>query len=170
MNLYNITVPTFDKLLANLDRWIEKATEFAKAKKFEPNDLLTARLAPDQYPLVRQIQSVCDQAKFACARVTGKEAPSHPDTETTFDELRARIRSVREYVNGYKPADFEGAETRKIALPWMPGKVLLGKDYVLDLSIPNFYFHFVTAYAILRHNGVDLGKMDFMGSLPLQDA
>jgi hypothetical protein len=170
MNLYTLTVPQFDKSLGNLDRWIEKAIEFAKAKKFEPNDLLSARLAPDQFPLVRQIQAVCDQAKFVCARTTGKEAPSHPDTEKTFDELRARLRSVREYIKGFKPADFEGAETRKITLPWMPGKALLGQDYVVEFSMANYYFHLVTTYAILRHNGVDLGKLDYLGSLPFQDA
>jgi hypothetical protein len=170
MNLYTLTVPQFDKALQNLDRWIEKTQEFAKAKKFDANDLLVARLAPDQFPLVKQIQSVCDQAKFVCARVAAKEAPSHPDNEKTWDELRTRIRSVREYLTGFKPADFEGAETRIIALPWMPGKVLTGQDYVVEFSIWNFSFHLVTAYAILRHNGVDLGKMDFLGSLPFRDA
>lgn len=170
MNLYSLTVPHFDKSLQNLDRWIEKTLEYAKTKKFDANDLLSARLAPDQLPLGRQIMSVCDQAKFVCARTTGKEAPKHPDTEKTWEELRTRIRSVREYIGTFKPADFEGAETRHVVLPWMAGKVLLGKDYAIEFGLANFGFHLVTAYSILRHNGVDLGKIDFIGGLPLVEA
>ena len=168
--LHQLTVPYFDKTLQNLERWIDKAHDFATAKKFDPNTLLSARLAPDQFPLVGQIQIACDNAKFVCARLAGKQAPSHPDTEKTWDELRARIRAVREYVNGFKPADFEGGETRTISLPWVPGKVLSGSDYVLEFALPNYGFHLVTAYSILRHNGVELGKMDFIGSLPFRDA
>ena len=104
------------------------------------------------------------------SRLTGKEAPAHPDNEKTIDELRTRIRSVLEYIRGYKPADFEGAEARLITLPWMPGKVLTGSDYVVDFALANFFFHYTTAYAILRHNGVELGKPDFIGSLPFKDA
>lgn len=170
MSLYHFTVPQFEKTLQNVERWIDKTIEHAKTQKFEANDLLTARLAPNQFPLVRQIQSLCDHAKFATARLSGKEAPSHPDTEKTWDELRVRIRSVREWVSQTKPNDFEGADTRAITLPWMPGKSLLGRDYAIELAVPNFYFHVTTAYAILRHNGVDLGKIDFIGSLPLRDA
>lgn len=170
MNVYDLTVPQFDKSLQNLERFIDKAHEFAAAKKFDPNTLLTARLAPDQFPLVRQVQSVCDQAKLVCARVTGKEPPVHPDTETTWDELRTRIHAVREYLKGYTPADFEGVERRKLALPWMKGKALTGKDYVIQFGLPNFAFHYSMTYALLRHNGVDLGKMDFIGGLPFEDA
>lgn len=170
MSLYDLTIPHFDKSLQNMERWIDKAIEFAKTKKFEPNDLLTARLAPDQFPLGRQVMAACDQAKFVPARITGKDAPSHPDTEKTWDELKTRIRSVREYIKSYKPADFEGAETRHVTLPWMPGKYMTGKDYVMEFALVNFGFHLVHVYAILRHNGVDLGKVDFIGSLPLHDA
>jgi hypothetical protein len=169
MSLYDLTVPQLEKSLQQLEIWIDKANEFAKTKKFEPNDLLAARLAPDQFPLARQIMSVCDGAKFICARASGKEAPVHPDTEKTWDELRTRIRAVREFVRGFKAADFEGAAERIVPLPWMPGKALTGKDYVLSLALPNFYFHLVTTYALLRHNGVDLGKMDYLGPLPLRD-
>jgi hypothetical protein len=169
MNLYTLTVPYFDKSLQNADTWIDKTLAFAKTKNFDANDLLTARLAPDQFPLVKQFQSICDQAKFICARTTGKTPPSHPDTEKTWDEIRPRIRAVREYVNTFKPSDFEGAETRMITLPWAPGKAMAGEAYVLELSLPNFGFHLVTAYSILRHNGVELGKMDFLGSIPLKD-
>ncbi len=169
MNLYDITVPVFEKSLKNLERWIDKTNDFAKAKKFDVNDLLTARLAPDQFSLVRQVQSVCDQAKFICARTTGKQAPSHPDTEKTWDELRARIHATREYLSTFKPSDFEGAETRKVTLPWMPEKHLLGKDYAVEFGLANFSFHLTMVYAILRHNGIDLGKIDFIGSLPFKD-
>jgi hypothetical protein len=124
-------------------------------------------LAPDQYPLVRQIQSVCDTAKFTPARLTGKEPPKHPDTEQTIDELRTRIRAVLELLDGFKPADFAGAETRHVELPWLQGKYLLGADYVRQLQLPNFYFHATLAYEILRHNGVPLGKTDFIGHLSL---
>lgn len=168
--IYDLTVPYFDKNLQNVERWIDKAQAFATAKKFDANTLLTARLAPDQFPLVRQIQSVCDNAKFICSRATGKQPPAHPDTEQTWDELRTRIHSVRELVNGFKPSDFEGIEDRIVTLPWMPGKALTAKDYVLAFGLPNFGFHLTTAYSILRHNGVDVGKMDFMGSLPFRDA
>jgi hypothetical protein len=119
---------------------------------------------------VRQLQVLCDNAKMVPARLSGKEAPSHPDTEKTWDELRTRIRAVTEYVKSFKPADFEGAETRHVTLPWMPGKVLTGSDYVSEFALANFFFHYTTAYSILRHNGVDVGKADFIGSLPFKDA
>ena len=170
MSPYELTVPHFEKSLQNLERWIDKALDFAKAKRFDADTLLTARLAPDQHPLVRQIQTACDNAKLVCARLTGKPVAPHPDTEQTWDEVRARIRSVREIVASFAPADFEGADTRSVSLPWLPGKVLSGKDYLLQFGLPNFGFHLVTAYAILRHNGVDLGKVDFIGSLPFRDA
>ncbi|MDB5215536.1 MAG: hypothetical protein JWO86_3463 [Myxococcaceae bacterium] len=170
MSLYHLTVPQFEKNLQNLERWFDKAADHAKARSFDVNTLLAARLAPDMMPLVRQIQVVCDNAKMAAARLTGKEAPSHPDTEKTFDELRTRIHAVLEYIRGYKPADFEGAEARLVTLPWMPGKVLTGKDYVSDFALANFFFHYTTAYDILRHNGVEVGKADFIGSLPFKDA
>ncbi|MBX3190892.1 MAG: DUF1993 domain-containing protein [Labilithrix sp.] len=170
MSLYPHTVPQFDKTLQNLERWIDKTIAHAKAHGFEANDLLTARLAPTQFTLVRQIQSVCDNAKLATARLSGKEAPSHPDTEKTWDEIRARIRSVREWLGQLAPADFEGAETRAITLPWAKEKTLSGRDYAIEFAVPNFYFHVTTAYSILRHNGVELGKIDFIGSLPFRDA
>jgi len=158
------------KLLGQLETWIEKAQAFAQTKKFEPNNLLTARLAPDQYPLVQQIRSACDAAKFAASRTAGKEAPKHPDNETTFDELRARVKSVIAYLDGFSAKDFEGAEERAIVLPFLGGKVMRGADYFGELALPNFFFHLTHAYAILRHSGVDLGKMDYTGSLTLRDA
>ncbi len=170
VGIYELTVPYLDKYLQNLERWIDKTTAFAATKKFDANTLLTARLAPDQIPLGRQVMIVCDNAKFVCARAAGKQAPTHPDTEQTWDELRTRIRSVREYVNSFKPEDFDGIESRTVTLPFVPDKVLGAKDYVVQFGLPNFGFHLVTTYSILRHNGVDLGKIDFIGSLPFRDA
>jgi hypothetical protein len=167
--LYEATVPQFRKMLSNADKWIDKAVDHAKKKSFDPNVFVTSRLAPDQYPLVRQIQSMCDGAKFACARLSAKEAPKHPDTEQTIDELKARIKTVLAYLETFKAEDFANAETRLIDLPFLEGKSLTGTDYINEMVIPNFYFHVVTTYAILRHNGVDLGKMDFIGSLRLKD-
>lgn len=169
MSLYEASVPQLKKMLNNLDKWLEAAVAFAQKKSFDPNTLLAARLAPDQYPLTRQVQSACDSAKFAAARLTGKEPPKHPDTEQTMDELRARVRTVVTYLEGFKPADFEGAEKRHVDLPFMEGKMMLGSDYLCEMALPNFYFHVTTAYSILRHNGVDLGKRDFMGSLNVKD-
>jgi hypothetical protein len=155
-------------MLSNLDRWLGSAVEHAKTKGFEPNVLAGARLAIDQYPLVRQVQSACDSAKFTAARLSGKDAPSHPDDEQTIDELRARVAKVTTYLDSFSEADFVGAETRKVALPFLPGgnKGALGIHYLVTFAQPNFYFHLTHAYAILRHNGVGLGKMDFIGTLP----
>ncbi len=170
MSFYQATVPQLKKMLNNLDKWLDAAVAHAKAKSFDPSVLLTARLAPDQYSLTRQIQACCDGAKFTSARLAGKEAPKHPDTETTLDELHARIRSVVEYLDTFTEADFADTKDRTVALPFMPGKVLSAADYLNEMALPNFYFHVTTAYAILRHNGVDLGKIAFIGSLNLRDA
>ena len=169
MSLHDASVPQLKKMLGNLDQWLEAAVAHAQKKSFDPSVLLAARLAPDQYPLTRQIQSACDAAKLACARLTGKEAPKHPDTEQTVDELRARIRACVSYLDTFTAADFEGAATRLVDLSFMPGKALRGTDYLNELALPNFYFHATTAYAILRHNGVPLGKASFIGSLKLVD-
>ena len=170
MSLYEASVPQFKKMLLGVDRWLGKTVEHAAKKSFDPAVLLSARLAPDQFHLLRQIQAACDAAKSAAARLTGREPPSHPDTEQTIDDLRKRIATVVAYLDTMKPDDFEGAETRRIALQFMPGKLILGSDYLTELALPNFYFHVTTAYAILRHNGVELGKGDYLGGLTLMDA
>jgi hypothetical protein len=169
MSLHQEIVPTVTRVLTNVDNWIDIAIEHANKKSFDPAVLLTARLAPDQFHLMRQLQSVCDHTKFSVARVAGKEPPSHPDTENTFDEIRTRIRSVREYVSSFSEADFEGAETRIVPVRAAPGKGLLAIDYFREMSLPNLYFHATTAYAILRHNGVELGKRNFLGRFSLRD-
>jgi hypothetical protein len=131
------------------------------------NTLMKARLAPDQFALDRQIQTMCDNAKFIAGRLTGKEWPAHPDTETAFDQLRTRIAAVVSYLKTFKPDDFAGAGERKIVLPWVPDKWMIGDEYAAQFALPNFYFHAVTAYAILRHNGVELGKRTFLGNVPM---
>jgi hypothetical protein len=169
VSLYESSVPQYAKMLRNLEKWLDKAEAHAQTKKFEPVTLLSARLAPDQYPLVRQIQSACDAAKSGAARLAGQEPPKHPDTEQTWEEIRTRVRTVLAYLETVKPSDFVGAEERVVPLPFMPGKGIVGSDYLVELSLPNFYFHLTTAYAILRHNGVDVGKTDYIGSMKLRD-
>lgn len=169
MAVYEDTILQMKKTLANLAQWVEAGAAFAQKKSFDPNVLLSLRLYPDMYPLVRQVQAVCDTAKFTAARLSGKEAPRHPDTEQTIDEIKARIAAVTAYLDTFKADDFKGCEERQIELPWLEGKVLLGRDYLYTLQVPNFYFHATTAYDILRHNGVELGKRDFIGSLPIRD-
>jgi hypothetical protein len=166
MNLYDATIPVFTKFLRQVDGWLDKAVAYAEQRKFDPEILLAARLAPDQFPLLRQLQAACDQAKFTAAKLTGKEPPSHPDTETTIPQLRARLATVIEYLATFKREDFEGAEERACSHTWMQGKVMRGGDYLDHMALPNLHFHLTTAYAILRHNGVPLGKSDYLGSLP----
>lgn len=171
MTLYDFTVPQLERMLKNLDRWLRAGIAHAEQKKFDPSVLLGARLAPDQFSLLRQVQNACDHAKFVVARLTAKDPPKHPDTEQTFDELFARIQTVLAYLNSFERADFQGAEERKIvigALP--PGKAMLGAEYLSEFALPNFYFHVTTAYAILRHNGVQLGKRDYLGNITLREA
>ena len=156
------------KMLGNLDNWLEKALAHASKKGFEPSVLLESRLAPDMYPLVRQIQAACDGAKFLAARLSGKEAPKNPDTERTFEEARARIRVTREYLATFSAADFEEQDARLVPLAFLPGKGLVAQDFRQQMNLPNTYFHLCMAYAILRHNGVDLTKTDYIGSLDLK--
>ena len=153
------------KLLGHMNAWIDKAEAQAAAKGYDPNILLTSRLAPDMFPLVRQFQNACDTAKFAAAFTTGKEPPSHPDTEQTFAEVRARIASVIDYLGTFTAADFEGTDAREVKRPRWEGRSMRATDYFIEQALPNFFFHLTTAYAILRHNGVELGKKDFIGRL-----
>jgi len=162
------SIRQMNKMLGQLDTWLVKTTDYAHKKPFDANTLLAFRLAPDQYPFVRQVQLSCDHAKFAPARLIGKEAPTHPDDEQTIAGLHARIHSVRTWLDGFGAADFEGAEKRVVLLPRWEGKGLIGEDYLLEYAMPNFNFHLTHAYAILRHNGVDLGKKDYVGPLNLR--
>ncbi len=165
MSIY-LSVVEMKKLLSNVEGWLDKAVAFAATKKFDANTLLQARLAPDMFPLARQIQAICDQAKYAASRTTGKETPSHPDTETTIDELKKRIASVVAYLGEFTAKDFEGADDRSVTTPRWEGKQMVATNYFLEHAQPNFYFHLMSTYALLRHNGVDVGKKDFLGQLP----
>ena len=166
MNLYDATIPVFTKLLGNVNSWLDKAIVHAEAKKFDPEVLFSVRVAPDQYAFGAQVQAACDTAKYAAAKLTGKDAPSHPDTEKTLPELRTRIATCLAYLATFRREDFAGAEERPCGHAWMQGKVMRGGDYLDHFVLPNFHFHLTTAYAILRHNGVGLGKMDYIVDLP----
>jgi len=169
MNHFDLTVPQLTKTLNNLDAWLAAAIAYADKKKFPVDNLLKQRLAPDQFTFDKQVQTACDNAKFIPGRLSGKEWPAHPDTETTVEQLRERIKSVQSYLATFKPEDFTGAGERKISLPWMAGKWMTGDEYLIQFALANFYFHIVHAYAILRHNGVDLGKASYIGSVPMRD-
>jgi hypothetical protein len=160
------TITQFDKMLANLDHWLEAGVACAERKKVPPDVLAGSRLAMDQYELARQVQSACDQAKFAAAYLAGQKAPAHADTEKTVAELRARIGTCRSYLKGIAASQYAGAAERRVAPAWLNGRWMRGDHYLVQVAIPNFYFHVVTAYAILRHNGVELGKMEYVGGLP----
>ena len=164
--LYEITVPQFTKMLHNLNLMMDKAAQNSVERKFEMDVLLNSRLAPDQFNFIRQVQIACDTAKFYAARMTGKEAPVNEDTEKTLPELKARIETVIGYLNSFKAEDFKGAEERKISQPRWEGKYLTGFEFATQHAIPNVYFHVATAYSILRHNGVPVGKKDFLGEMP----
>ena len=166
---HNDAVRLFAKMLKNLEQWMGKAEAHAKAKSFETDVLAQSRLAPDAYEFIRQVQAACDQAKYAAAYLGGKQPPSHPDTEKTFADLRARIEKCLAFVESVQAKDLAGAEDRKVAPAWLGGKWLRGDDYLANVALPNFFFHATMAYAILRHNGVPLGKMDFVGTLPVQE-
>lgn len=166
--MYYETFSQMKKMLGQLDKWLDAAAAYAKAKSFDPNVVLGLRLAPDQFAFARQVQTACDTAKLAAARLAGKEAPSHPDTEQTIEELQARVRTVIAYLDGFSAKDFEGAAKRVVTQPRWEGKVMTGANYFLEHAVPNFFFHTTHAYAILRHNGVNVGKRDYLGTLSLQ--
>jgi hypothetical protein len=164
--LYELIVPQSTKMLQNLSRFLDKAVQHAETKKFEVEVLLNSRLAPDQFNYIRQVQIACDTVKLGCARLTGKEAPKHDDTEKTLAEVKTRIDQTVSFVNSLTAADFAGAETKHITQPRWEGKYLLGQEYAVQHVLPNLYFHVTTAYSILRHNGVEVGKKDYLGEMP----
>ena len=153
--------------LKTVEKWLDKAEEFAAAKKFDASVLINARLAPDMKNFIYQVQSACDYVKGAAAWLSGQTPPKHEDNEKTIGELRARIRKTVAYVESVREAQYEGASGRRVSFSWAPGKIMGGKDYLLQMTIPNVFFHIAMAYAILRHNGVDVGKMDFLGPINL---
>jgi len=165
--MYQASAPRFARLLRNLSAILAKAQAHVEANKLEPAALTAYRLFPDMFPLTRQVQIACDQAKGAVARLAGVEPPKYEDTEQTFAELQARIARTIDFVESMKPAQIDGSEAREVVLKMRAGELRLqGLDYLLSHAYPNFYFHVTTAYNILRHNGVALGKMDFIGPPP----
>jgi len=164
LTMYDASVPRFAHMLRNLYVILAKAQAHAVAKKIAPEVLLAARLFPDMLPMVKQVQIATDHAKGAVARLAGAEVPRYEDSEQTFDELRARIAKTIAFVGTFTAAQLDGSEQRPIALR-VGGKdwSFTGQDYLLGFALPNFYFHLVTAYNILRHNGVEIGKGDYLG-------
>ena len=167
--LYNVVILQFTKMLHNLDLCLDKAAAYAEAKKFDSAVLMNARLAPDQLHMIRQVQIACDTAKLGASRLTGKAAPAFDDTETTLAEAKARIAKTIEHLQTYTADDFVDSLDRTITQPRWAGKTLTGHEFALHHMVPNFYFHITTAYAILRHNGVDLGKKDYLGAMPFKE-
>ena len=169
MSLYAQTIPAYRQALGNLDRWLEEAVASAAERGFDAEVLAVARLAPDQFDLTRQIQSACDTAKLTGARLAGVEAPIHEDGPATLAGLRARIAEVLAFLETLDPAGVDAARGRRYAPAYVPGKDIGFPDYVREFAVPNFYFHLSMAYAILRHNGVKLGKRAYLGHLSLTD-
>jgi uncharacterized protein len=165
--MYYQVVSQSAQSLKNVEKWLDKAEQYAAAKNFDSGVLINDRLAPDMKNFIYQIQSACDYVKAATAWLSGQTPPRHEDNERTIDELRARIRKTVAYVETVKEEGYQGASGRHISFSWAPGKIMGGEDYLLQMTIPNVYFHIAMAYAILRHNGVDVGKMDFLGPIKL---
>jgi hypothetical protein len=165
MAFHDASVPAFLQILGSLSGLLTKAEAHCKAKNIQPEVLLNARLYPDMYPLTRQIQTVCDFAGKTCARLTGGEVPTTPDTEKSFEELQQRIAKTVDYVKSFKPAQFDCAYTREVTFPAGPctRRTLQGQQYFVNFAFSNFYFHAATAHGILRHNGVEIGNRAFMG-------
>jgi hypothetical protein len=165
MSFHDASVSAFLQILNSLSAILTKAEAHCKAKNIQPDVLFGARLYPDMLPLSRQVQLACDFAAKGCARLTHSEVPSTPDTEKTFDELKQRLARTIGYLKAFKPAQFDGADSREVTFPTGPDKTmtLKGQQFLSHFAFPNFYFHAATAHGILRHNGVEIGKRDFLG-------
>jgi hypothetical protein len=167
LSMFQASVPAFVQTLEALSGVLDKAQAHATAKKIDPAVLIAARLSPDMFPLQRQVLIACDFAKGATARLAGVEVPSWPGDDKTFEDLKARIKRTIEFVQSFSPAQIDGSEAREVSIS-VAGKPMSfeGQPYLLHFVMPNLYFHAAVAYAILRHNGVELGKRDFMGRAP----
>jgi hypothetical protein len=163
------TLVQYAKVLSNLSAIMDKAQMFAEQKKIDPSVLLHSRLAPDQFDFIKQVQIASDTCKFTAAKLSGQTPPVFEDNEQTIPELKARIEKTIKYVSGFKAEDFRAMDDIRTTSPWIKGKFLPGNEYFWQYSIPNFYFHVTTAYAILRHNGVEVGKGDYLGQLNYRD-
>lgn len=165
LSMYQASVPSLLRFLTNLSEILKKGEAYAAAKKFDPAVLVQGRLYPDMFPLVKQVQIACDVAKGGAARLAGVEVPSHADSETSFADLQARIEKTKSFIESIKPEQVDSSEDRAINLK-VGGRELAfaGKDYLMNFVLPNVFFHVTTAYGILRHNGVEVGKGDFLGA------
>jgi hypothetical protein len=164
--MYQVSVPIFVQFLSSLSAVLDKAAAHCETKKIEPSALLNMRLAPDMYPLVRQVRAATDHAINATGRLAGAELPSFPNTESSFAELKERIAKTIDYVKAFKPEQIDGTEDKAIKITFPSGATrdFTGQSLLLTNSLPNFYFHCTTAYDILRHAGLEVGKRDFMGT------
>jgi hypothetical protein len=166
ISMYEASIPVFVHTLGNLNSILQKGVQYAEARKFDPNNLAATRLFPDMLPLTRQVQIASDTAKFAASRLSGTEAPKFEDNETTIAELIARVDKTLDYLKGFRPDQFEGAEDRTVVIKTSRGEyTFTGLVYLRHWAIPNFFFHVTTTYALLRHSGVELGKADFLGKV-----
>ena len=169
--MYYQAIAQCAQAVKNVEAWLDKAEEHAAARHVDIGELLSGRLAPDMKPFIYQVQSACDYLKAAAAWLSGQKPPKHEDTERTVNELRARIRKTVAFVESMTEAQYAGAAEQRVSLSFAPaGKVLVGPNYLLQMTIPNVFFHVAMAYAVLRHNGVDVGKMDFLGPINWVDA
>lgn len=164
IDMFSASVPVFIRYLNNLSGLLDKGQAHADAKGFDSAVLVGSRLAPDMLPLSSQVQFACDGAKRCTARLAGQEPPSDPDTETTMAELKARIAKTLKYLEGFSAADIAGTEDKDIDFKTPKGSIkFTGIEFLTGFALPNFFFHVTTAHAILRHNGVDIGKFDYVG-------
>lgn len=165
ITMHSASAPIFVRMLGNLLVWLDKAQAHAEVRKFDPNNYLGLRLAPDMLPFARQVQIASDTAKACMARLAGVEAPKWDDNEASLDELRARVRKTLDYVNSISAAQVDGSEGREITIPRRSSEPLVfnGETYLKHYAMPNLHFHLTTAYALLRHGGVELGKGDYLG-------
>jgi hypothetical protein len=166
ISMHSASVPIFARMLGNLTRWLDKAEAHAQARKFDPAVYLSARLAPDMLPFTNQVQIACDAIKFGVARLSGVEAPKFADEEASLADLRARIRKTLDFIESVPASKIDGTEDKDVVVPRRDGSMTLkGEAYLKHFVLPNFFFHVTTAYALLRHFGVELGKADYLGPL-----
>jgi uncharacterized protein len=163
LSMYQASIPVVQKLLANLDHVLEKAIADAAARKIDHSVFMQSRLAPDMFAFARQVQLTADFGKWITARLAGVEPPRTEDKETNLDDLRARLASMQSYIAGFTASQIDGSEDRTVVFKAGPREMkFTGKEFLLSFGLPNFYFHYTMAYAILRHNGVQLGKSDYV--------
>ena len=165
ISMYNASIPAFIKMLNNLDAILDKASTWAQAKKIDEKYLMTSRIAPDMLPFTKQIQIATDIVKGCAARLAGADVPKYEDNESSFVELKARVSKTIAFLETFTAQQIDGSEDKSIELKFGPNSFhFKGLDYLLTFANPNLYFHVTTAYAILRHNGLEIGKKDFLGS------